>query len=70
MECKTHSSIFTDFLNDLDCERRQKIEEGDRVLFIYFFWERLWASFHFFGVFSNPRKTEICTSCRLRSANV
>lgn len=51
MECKTHSSIFTDFLNDLDCERRQKIEEGDRVLFIYFFWNVFGHLFIFWGFF-------------------
>lgn len=36
MECKTHSSIFTDFLNDLACWRGQKIED-DHVLFIISF---------------------------------
>lgn len=55
MECKTHSSIFTDFLNDLDCERRQKIEEGDCVLFIYFFGTSL-GIFSFFWGFSNLGK--------------
>lgn len=50
MECKTHSSIFTDFLNDLDCERSQKIEEGNRVLFIYFIATSL-GIFSFLGFF-------------------
>lgn len=46
MECKTHSSIFTDFLNDLDCKRGQKIEV-DHVLFIYFFAKSLGIFFIF-----------------------
>lgn len=60
MECKTHSSIFTDFLNDLDCERKQKIEVGSVRLDLFFF-----NALGIISCFLAPEmlKTQICIEC-------